>query len=267
MDAHNRAAYTQFFIDLLPVDGRGIGNTTLRDQLRRRIEPADTLTDEDYWTLRNGLLDDGRIEMGRGRGGSVRLVVAPVEEAALPDLRQPVQVIERPLYEPFQNAIITGYAKENRLKRFVSEITASQGRRNTGGKWTRPDVTLIAVRSYTFIPGKHLEVISFEVKPSLDTALEGVFEALAHSVFAHRSYLAVDISAFAEEDDIPDQRIIQETSRLGVGYITFTDVTDYSTYEIATTAKLREPDPFEVDQFIKTQISLEKQEELMEWIR
>src|ERR1017187_2686853 len=92
----------------------------------------------------------------------------------------------------FKRPSLSGYVKDNRIKRFISEITASQGRRSTGGKWTRPDFTLIAVRTYSFTPGKSLEVITFEVKPDLNTALEGVFESLAHSVFAHRSYLAVD---------------------------------------------------------------------------
>jgi hypothetical protein len=126
-------------------------------------------------------------------------------------------------------------------------------------------MTLVAVRTYQFTPGKRLEVITFEVKPNLDSALEGVYEALAHSAFAHRSYLAVDIRQFKEpEAEVPDERIVQECSRHGVGYMAFTDVSDYNTYEIVSTAKLKEPDPEEVDAFIKKQIGQPKQEELRE---
>jgi len=77
---------------------------------------------------------------------------------------------------------------------------------------------MVAVRSYQFTPGKRLEVITFEIKPDLDEALEGAYEALAHSAFAHRSYLAVDIRAYANQEDIPHDRIVQECTRHGVGY-------------------------------------------------
>src|SRR5438876_6889987 len=93
--------------------------------------------------------------------------------------------------------------------------------------------------------------------------MEGVYEALAHSAFAHRSYLAVDIRDFKGPDqEIPDERIVQECTRHGVGYVAFTDVADYNTYEIVSPAKLKEPDPEEVDNFIKKQISPQRQDEL-----
>ena len=94
--------------------------------------------------------------------------------------------------------------------------------------------------------------------------MEGVYEALAHSAFAHRSYLAVDIRTFKEGEEVPDDRIIQECNRHGVGYIAFSGVNDYDTYEIICPAKLKEPDPEEVDNFIKKQISPQNQDELRE---
>jgi|SRR5579864_265254 len=283
MDASKKIEYQKLLINLVPESGDNIGNVSLREQLREKIEHlGDALTDEDYWLLRDSLIDSGLLEQGRGRGGSVhrvRAVSATLSAVAVPSETATVissqnpsvaevqevveEITEASLYEPFHNAIVNGYTKDNRLKRFISEITAHQGRRATGGKWTRPDVTLVAVRTYQFTPGKRLEVITFEVKPDLDGALEGVYEALAHSAFAHRSYLAVDIREFKDED-VPDDRIVQECTRHGVGYIAFTDVSDYNTYEIVSTAKLKEPDPEEVDNFIKKQISQQKQEDLRE---
>lgn len=268
MDSAQKTEYTKALLSLIPESGTSIGNFTLREQLRKRIESnGGELSDQDYWQLRDSLIDDGLIVQGRGRGGSVHRVLAKAEEEPPPLIQPPVPIVERNLYPPFQAAITSGYVKDNRIKRFVSEITASQGRRSTGGRWTRPDLTLIAVRTYSFTPGKRLEVITFEVKPNLDTALEGVFEALAHSVFAHRSYLAVDISDFKADDQIPDDRIVQECGRLEVGYITFSNAADYNTYDIVNTAKLKEPDPYEVDNFITTQVSTDKQEELRDWLR
>lgn len=278
MDASKKLEYQNLLLSLVPESGENVGNVSLREQLRMKIaSQGDVLSDEDYWLLRDSLIDSGVLEQGRGRGGSIHRIKAASESAEAqfpepPGVVAPLQVVSEPpqfteasLYEPFHKAIVSGYTKDNRLKRYISEITAHQGRRVTGGKWTRPDLTLIAVRTYTFSPGKRLEVISFEVKPDLDSALEGVYEALAHSAFAHRSFLAVDIRQFKEPNqEIPDDRIVQECTRHGVGYIVFSDVRDYNTYEIKAPAKLKEPDPEEVDNFIKKQIGSERQEELRE---
>jgi hypothetical protein len=266
----NQAKKTEFkqkLLSLVPANGTSIGNVTLREQLREDVAKlGDRLSDEDYWLLRDALIDEGAIQQGKGKGGSVRRVVIETETAYD---RAPGTVKlegEVKLYERFQKAITSGYGPANRIKRFISEITASQGRRSTGGKWTRPDMTLIAIRTYSFTPGKRLEVITFEIKPDLDSAFEGVFEALAHSAFAHRSHLAVNISG-VEGEDIPDDRVVQECTRLGIGYITFRDPADYNTFETVISAKLTEPDPDEVDSFIKTQISAKNQDELREWLR
>lgn len=174
---------------------------------------------------------------------------------------------EADLYEPFHNAIRTGYAPANGIRNFVSEVTARQGRRATGGKWTRPDLTLLAVRMYTFTPGKRLEVITFEVKEGLDAAVEGVFESLAHSIFAHRSYLAVHVPGYQGLEEVADDRITQECERFGVGYIIFDDPNNYDTYDIVVSARLKEPDPAEVDNFIRQQINFQNQEQIRDWIR
>jgi hypothetical protein len=78
------------------------------------------------------------------------------------------------------------------------------------------DITLVGVRAFAFVPGKRLEVITFEVKPNLDQALDGVFEALAHSAFAYFAFLAVNISGYPEEDKLPDDSLFDECKRLGI---------------------------------------------------
>ncbi len=282
MDAAEKTEYSKTLLSLIPESGSNIGNVTLREKLKEAIRKsgaATNVTDQDYWLLRDSLIDEGHIEQGRGRGGSVHRIIvseevhtadAPFESGlAVVDQIEAVteKLLERDLYEPFLKAITEGYVKENRIKRFVSEITAAQGRRATGGKWTRPDVIIAAVRSYHFTPGKRLEVITFEVKPNLATAFEGVYESLAHSVFAHRSYLAVNVSGYKEDEKLPDERIVQECDRHGVGYITFEDPANYGTYEIVVGAKLREPDPFEVDNFIRKQLNAENQDQLREFLQ
>jgi hypothetical protein len=272
VDQAKKPEYKAKMFELVPAAGTTITNRALRENFRPAF-PDEQISDDDYWLIRDSLIEDGAIQSGRGYGGTVRRVllekqstepqtVAAVAEAAAASLRA-----EADLYEPFHEAIQKGYTRTNGIRRFVSEITARQGRRLTGGKWTRPDITLLAMRTYTFSPGKRLEVITFEVKEGLDGAVEGVFETLAHSVFAHRTFLAVHWPGYEHTEEDDDRRIVQECERFGVGYIVFDDPADYDTYNIVVSARLKEPDPAEVDNFIRQQISAEKQEEVREWIR
>lgn len=80
---------------------------------------------------------------------------------------------EASLYVPFQNCIQAGYVPDNDLKPWICEITAAQGRRNPGSLWTRPDVTLIAMQTFAYVPHKKFDVITFEIKPSIETAMGG----------------------------------------------------------------------------------------------
>jgi hypothetical protein len=177
MDASKKIEYQKLLVSLVPENGENIGNVSLREQLKETIEgQGDQLSDEDYWLLRDSLIDSGILEQGRGRGGSVHRIItavtgvpvsgtpvttAPDSRTAIgttpttetptitvPETPEVIEAItEASLYEPFHNAIKDGYTKDNRLKRFISEITAHQGRRATGGRWTRPDVTVVAART------------------------------------------------------------------------------------------------------------------------
>jgi hypothetical protein len=278
MDSLRRDEYKQRLYDLTPADGKSIGNATLRELLKAAF-PEETFTRDDYFDLRNSLRADGRIERGKGKGGSVHrfisvvpldagLKVASVESTtgqAEPAEPQP-EPSEADLYKPFRAAIETGYVPDNDLKPWICEITASQGKRSTGGRWTRPDVALVAQQTFPYVPNKIFQVITFEIKPDLGTALDGVFEASAHSAFAHRSYLAFPDSSDYDDNPLYD-RIHTECERFGLGLILFEDVNNWDTYDFQVPAKFREPDPQAVNDFIKTQISEKSREEIQRWFR
>ncbi len=173
---------------------------------------------------------------------------------------------EAELYEPFKKAIETGYVPNNDLKPWICENTAAQGRRATGGRWTRPDVTLIAMQTFAYVPDKLFEVITFEIKPNLDTALDGVYEAAAHSAFAHRSYLAFPDSKDYESNPLFD-RIRNECERFKLGLILFEDVANWDTYNFEVESQTQDPDPQAVNDFIKIQISERSREEIQRWFR
>lgn len=274
MDPLRRDEYKQRLYELTPADGKSMGNAALRELLKAAF-PDDEFTQDDYFDLRNSLRADGKLERGRGQGGSVHRVLsanpvpAGVGAAAVAEVAEPAEPpppAEADLYEPFRHAIESGYVPDNDLKPWICEITAFQGRRNTGGRWTRPDVVLVAIQTFAYVPNKVFQVITFEIKPDLGTALDGVFEAAAHSAFAHHSYLAFPDSNDYDDNPLYD-RINDECKRFGLGLILFEDVKNWDTYDFQVPAKYRDPDPQAVNDFIKGQISEKNREEIQRWFR
>ena len=96
---------------------------------------------------------------------------------------------EADLYPDIQATLETFWARERQIEPLAVEITAAQGRKATGGRWTRPDLISVAVRTYRYLPGKYMEVVTFEVKPSDAVTVTAVYEALAHLRSATHAYV------------------------------------------------------------------------------
>jgi hypothetical protein len=92
------------------------------------------------------------MEKGRGRGGSVYRV-----EAVEPKAKAAKKVKESDLYSMVSEYIETLWDKDNEIGQFVLERTASQGKRKTGGIWTRPDFALVALSLFSIsLQGRYL---------------------------------------------------------------------------------------------------------------
>lgn len=238
--------YKTILLDIVPKDGITIGNKAARTELKNRIQKdyKQGIEDKDYWDIRDALLamTPSPIGVRRGGGGAIYLLSPTTQQkTALPDTKYKK---ESDLYEPVLQYIRNWWVKDYRIERYVNEITAHKGNKDTGGKWTRPDITLFAVRQYPFIPGKTIELISFEIKPKDTFDIQGVFETASHSVFAHRSYLMIHMTKDPDSDnsDVLD-RISRECERFGIGFITFTDPKDWDTYKNRQEAEHKNPDP------------------------
>jgi hypothetical protein len=66
--------YQRKLLELVRVDATTIGNSPLRQGLRDAF-PNDEITEDDYWLIRSSLIEDGLLQPGQGKGGSVRMVV------------------------------------------------------------------------------------------------------------------------------------------------------------------------------------------------
>jgi hypothetical protein len=254
LTADQRALY-----DIVPSDGSTITNPLLRKKLRWGAD-----ADEDrYFATRNAVEDAGLIARGRGRGGTVRRVLVASEDAVADPRALPAETPEAvaaamrrelDLYEPLQRIIRAEWAKDHRVRPIAVEITAQQGRRATG-MWARPDIVSVEVRTFTHVPGKYIEVVTFEVKPVDAINVLAVYEALAHRRAATHSYVLLHIPDKDRDELEPAVAEIAEVARgHGIGVITVEDPSDYETWEEREAAQRVVPDPGRLDAFIGQQL-------------
>lgn len=240
--------------------------------------------EDEYWQVRNRLVDEGLIQKGRGQGGSVSLVIedvtATVSAPESHDSHQlithegagvvssPGRVAERELYEPIERVLKERWSKDARLGDFWVEDTSQQGRRATGGTWSRPDFTVLSMRAYVHLPGRYFDVTTFEVKPFDQLDVTAVYEALAHRRAATRSYVLAFIPDSERErlEETVDA-IVDEAKKHGIGVIVASEASNYDKWDTTVDAKRVEPEPERMNTFIAKQVSEPGKERLNLWFK
>lgn len=242
----------QFVNKLRDQGGKG-GNIGLRRALN--------LSEDVYFTVRDRLADEGKISRYRAKGGGVALVEehdsCPAQVLATP---------ENELYEDIANTLRDGWAKQYRLgDQSIVAVTALQGRRQTGGTWTRPDLVTVSVREYAFLPGKHLIVQTFEVKASGMADVTAVYEALAHRRAAHQAYVWLQSQQPIDENVL--KRVEEEARRHGVGLILASNPAEFGTWEVVAEAEFVEPSPEDLNEFLSIQLTDNTKEQVRRLVR
>ena len=254
----------QTLIDRLTEHDGYSGNISLRRELG--------WADDIYWSIRNRLVDQGRLYTKRARGGAIGLV--EIEQIAAENLAQqepnapPAPQNEAELYPPVREVLNNDWSKDQRFRHHLVEVVAAQGRRNTGGTWTRPDIVVAAVRIFPFLPNKFFDVITFEIKPASNINLTAVYEALAHRRAATQSYVwfhCTDVQQAAEEDNL--KRIAEECDRHGIGLIVASDPANYETWDTRVDAERVIAEPARLNDFIALQISEGGKDQISAWVR
>jgi hypothetical protein len=236
-----------------------IGNEALRCKLG--------WNEDQYWFIRDRLLQTGVLIKGRGRGGSVLRGVPIVSEADLIIPRVP-QMSEGDLYDPIISTISSHWVPDHRIQDFVIDCTAHQGSRATGGKWTRPDVTLASCNRFKFVPGQQVELTTFEIKTFEGLDVTSVYEALAHRRSAHYSYV---VAYVPETERLALRSLLDrlcfDADNHGVGLILLSEPDDYETWSFEVEPGRNEPDPADLDNFIRTQTGDEFKDRILGWCR
>lgn len=253
-----RTSDEDMLMGLVPPNGDPIGNLSVLRQLG--------WDNEKYWRVRDRLLDLGTIVTGKGKGGSVRRVIEVVEPI-VPSATVQRASGEAALYEPLLKVLSTDWIRFMRIKpdQIHFEITAKLGKKDTGGTWTRPDITAVSVRTFPHLPNKYLDIWTFEVKSVDWLDVTAIFEASAHASRATRSYAVLQVP---EESNSRTKQIVErcerEAERLRVGLITFMQPSSFATWEPRVDAPRIETDPELLEDFI-AQLSDEAKERLSRW--
>jgi len=160
------------------------------------------------------------------------------------------------------------WVKDNRFRESLVEITAKQGKKDTGGKWSRPDITVVGMTTYVYVPGKHFDVATFEVKSADWIDVTAVYEALAHRRAATRAYVIVhapEQKSVAVETAL--DLVCEEAKRHGVGVIVVENLEDYGTWDERVEALRIEPAPERLNDFIAIQLSDGAKQEVVQWFK
>lgn len=249
--------------------GGKAGNQALRAELGWTKEL------DRYWATHGRALDAGLVVKGQGKGGSIRLSISePEPEQA--DIQMPPMDLgaeyarEVHLYPNAMQVIEQGWIREANYDDHLIEITAAKGKAQTGGKWSRPDVSVLAMKAFPYLPNRLFEIITFEIKPTGQTSVEGVFEALSHQQFANRAYVIFHIpdkkiaESFVEFQPHAD-RILSTARKHGVGVIVAQNIADWDTWDELVPAARSKPDPEQANRFIATCFSEHTREQIIKW--
>ncbi len=202
------------------------------------------------------LRDAELVDTTQGGGVDRRLTKYPNEPDAYPSIRAEIET--RWAEEPPHDYVLASHEPDPKRfpayqpNRFCQVLISSK---LSIGEWKAPDITLIGGKTLPYLPGKFLDVVTFEVKASID--IKGLYEALAHRASATHSYLLCYRSAEpgAKDDGELEKvgRITREAVRTGVGFILAGLPDDYGTWREIVPATRATPDPASLHDFVARQ--------------
>lgn len=239
------------------------GAATTNPAHRRRLG----WDDDRYWAAQMKARNQGLIEVGRGRGGT--LWRAPSDDETAEEVIPEPEVFSREMetYAPIKTVLVEDWAPSQNIGQLVCEVTALQGKRKTGGVWSRPDLTLVACRTFSLLPGAFFDVYTFEMKIDGAWDIMGIHEAVAHGRFSTRPYALFEVQDDAALESELFQAAESEARRLGVGLITARHIPSFDTWITHCDPERREPAPEALQDFMQRQLSQESQDEIRGWYR
>lgn len=232
-------------LEKLPKDGSLVGNVSLMRLL--------SMPPERFFQAKSELEAQSLIIYGRGRGGSTGLAkpgVTPIEK--------PITGVkdEYDLYVPLKK-YFDEFWKPNYKSPdlYISKITGPpKGHKRKSGLWSRPDVSVLTVSGYDFIPQRVIELTTVEAKRFADIGTRAVFETVSQSKFGHQAFLAFE---WVKDEDMDDsssedvKEVFKEARRFGIGIIQMKKAEKDWDIDIVLDPVRGDPDPADCNRFIE----------------
>ncbi len=254
-----RTKDTEFFLkNLRELDGSA-GNKALREKLH--------WAEDKYFRTRQLLIEEGLVQIGRGKGGSVYLLGDTSDEKDVSTVESQVPEVEKDHYL----RVVTKLEKQLKqdFKDAIVEQTAHQGGKPTG-KWSRPDILAITVQAFEYIVQDEFTLRSYEIKRSDVVDTDAVAEAAAHRRVAQLTYLVIvpqgDAKTIFDPMNIKRRNIEKECLKTGVGLILIPDYSKNSELELAVDASNSNIDYRDVNSTIGRLFSEQKRKEIKKLI-
>ena len=232
----------------LPRDGSFISNNKIYEPLG--------MTPENYAEILEELLSEGSVVVGRGRYGRTARANGingngQVDYSSIEYGAENKNELFEPVKDYFDRKWKHNY-EPSPPNLYLSEITARQHPRV--GITKIPDISILTIMNYDFVPGNHLEVITIEVKRYKNLNLTTVYETASMNLISHRSYLVFE---WLEEDDFLNadpnsELILNEAKRFGIGLVQMKPIDNGKWgFKILHEPKLTTPELGDLNSFIE----------------
>src|SRR5271157_3626730 len=100
--------------------------------------------------------------------------------------------------------------------------------------------------TYVYVPGRHFDVATFEIKAADWIDVTAVYEALAHRRAATRAYVILNVpesqQQLSQVESLLDQ-VCDEAKRHGIGVIVVADASNYESWDERVEAVRGDPAP------------------------
>lgn len=208
MEMERQEELQQAIIELIPADGAKVGNVTLKTELEAY---GLQVTDEEYESAKNSLVEAGVLGKGRGKGGAVYL-------------KNPTDTSELTLAmteEPEEKALANKKSTKSGARKSANESNQVLSYRYDDKRKNNPHVGMVNTHSDGIE-----EKTTWQYDPHLDPELQ--FDSSRAQVEK-----IID-DALASGDDDTMRQALQELKRLQAPYLNWTGKAERNSFEVDT---------------------------------
>ena len=185
-------------------------------------------------------------------------------------LKKTWTIPEKNYYNPCLDSLTRHFDEAFRKSNgdFFIEDTSSKDSK-ISGRWTRPDLTMVSHKTYSYTIGHEFDVWTYEIKRPEDANVLAVFEALSHASAATRPNVVFPMRFKEWQKKYADHanRVMDECSRHGVGLIFVEKFGEETQIKVQIEARRRDLDHERSGAFLEAVLSPDALKKIAGWKR